>query len=1178
MSAVLWLFAILTSSCNAWFNSSCGSQCFCQVQGGLSCFIGFNSTMPPEAVLCSEARKNTQDLKVECKKLRTCDPVSVRRILDFFLWLKVLSLHKCYIELSDFAVSKQSSTITWKLDLQRQRSNDSSFGFFFNITAKLAYYSSSLPSCSLFRLIIQRSQLFTFPLGFINKCHQLTYLAMNHNDLTVLDLLDFVTIITRTRLICLDLRNNYLVYIAPDFIIKAMERVKWLLADLSSWIKTNSLNQTENQGFIKLAKYFIGWSNKTSSLNFEDLVQYMEASGINIDFIVNRSPLKFLHLLYNRLEEVPKALIGFNQVIVLDLNFNKLRNCFEPFRRRIFYAFRKSLQTIDVSHNEMTQLTENALIYLKHARIINLAYNNLFHMAPNAVPNNSRVRILYLKNNSLAYLEFKAVLKHLILLDVSENKLFTLTSSLSRHIPNIKELYLDSNPMTTIAPFALHSLKSLAKIYIRNGFLTEIPASNFKTNLRATRADKLHVLLQNNKKPFLCDCFSVFPYLKRERHRLTHFNYPQIYWSNNTNCTTSQPKIGKRLKFLKRKFKCSFIEQYCMSSNETRSQQKCLYCPKKCHCYFYDSQRCKSIRLIIDCSMKKYKYVPEISVSKFALVSELRLQYNLIRMIQVNAFGPNLRHLESLHLSNNKLETIRSYVFKHLTSLLFLDLSNNWIHSIEVGTFQVIGRIDAILMRNVALRSLDAALFDGIANLSYVSLSIVKSFKCNCDQLLSFFAFQTKSIAHIYFRANCSWQPGEKSLEVTRAAQVCAEQRVIQEKARRQLLWYISMGVVTTCVVLLTCVCVCCLSRHRFRLRGFLDRTVLWSCGRRLLCLSSHNISCDIDVAFLVHERQTEQYRDIRHRVEKSIRRDLVLIHMADCVPGAIQLSCLPDFIEKVAVFVVLLSTDLLEDGVTRQALTILLSATFGLKRAPQTVSVVLDRHVLVHELWPNFKTLLQGRRLLEWQENLFWVQFFALLPAPRVLEGAQDRQQLINLSLEMSQAPCLAHLCIIADQEQTDGPVRRLFNRYRGALQLCYLSRNSLYGVEPCSVAGKSLEEIFAMCQQILLVVTSELLQDPWSEFYLIPALLDSLKAPHFRGRVILVEACTASQLHCSKLFEAYHRLRKERAVVTLTWAALEINWDLLNDLLLTQPIEMTMMDEVEFSNILCSPAVRVN
>lgn len=84
---------------------------------------------------------------------------------------------------------------------------------------------------------------------------------------------------------------------------------------------------------------------------------------------------------------------------------------------------------------------------------------------------------------------------------------------------------------------------------------------------------------------------------------------------------------------------------------------------------------------------------------------------------------PALEHLLHLDLSNNELKQLgRGHIFMNFTRLRYLDLSKNEFKTLFAGVFRGLKRLEALMLRQGALRYIDEHAFDGLENLRTLDL------------------------------------------------------------------------------------------------------------------------------------------------------------------------------------------------------------------------------------------------------------------------------------------------------------------------------------------------------------------------------------------------------------------------------------------------------------------------
>lgn len=1116
---------------------------------------------------CSgDTSQNATSLKVICKKYSSCQPLPFRDIFDYFNKLESIEINACALNFTGYVIEKKSSSVKWNVRFDHQKNTWSSFAFFFKLNASWAFRNPALTKpCTVRNLTIRNTIMYRFPLGLVLKCDRLQKLFLHSNDLTVLDVFDFASILSRQELWFVDMESNSLLFMAPKFIQIALTEVHSVLTyELQGWFDKNKSHLSRStKGKLKdLITIFRGWTNRASPLYFDELTTFIKDLKIDIDFIFDDSPLSHLLLNNNRLKFIPICLVGFNNLTVLEISNNYLKYSFERFEQYVWFPFQNSLQYVNLTQNRLEGLPDSAFIFLKNVQYLHLDFNHISFISPRAFSNNSQIQHFSLANNRITMFDINKtiVLPNLQYLNLSNNRILSLTSALSNVIPNIICLDLSFNILTTIAPFHLQNLTKLKILNVGYGKLQNLPARNLRTNPRRSKSERVQLLIENDHETeFLCDCFSVFPKLVSEFNQTCDFQYPWITWSPKTRCFNSK-KWGFNI--TNQHYFCTFTTSFQFRTMERPHVNVSLFCPKKCHCSFEDPN---NVRLIINCTQQNFTFLP--AFSRTIDVHSIFLSKNSIESISINELPAELVTVRVFNLSSNRIVILGPHIFQHLTNLTHLDVSDNPVHFIDFKTFYSALNIVDLLLNNLTLHSLPSKPFEVLKKLKYLRLSVTNNFICHCMDVHAMHAFGKGR--RIVLAGNCSVPGDDRIIPVNEAEQVCLNVKRQQSEEFREKLFYIGLSIfcfgASSVTLMLLFYGDCCL-----RLRAMLDASVRSRCARKALFLCPENWDRQLDVAIFAHERQTADVRFLLQRLAKSTRHSLICARVAARLPGAMPLSNLADIAHNTASFVVFLSQDLLEDDSTRDALWKLLTECEG----PRIVLILADRTVVCHDNWPVIALKLGHWPLLQWHDSTFWMRFLSSLPAPK--SSAEVLRMPPILSRRRAKIHSIGDVCVVAMRSDIRA-ASRLINRYRGSLRLCFLCRDRLYGVPATEHIGRSLSEVLALSPQILVLVSPDFLRDSWNQHRLVPALKNRLRAMTFRGSVILIEMSLLVPSLCrTRRFSFYDHLRRQAASVTLAWSAVEADWSALTELLVANP-NAAVAEDVEFDNMLRMPPIQL-
>ncbi len=133
-------------------------------------------------------------------------------------------------------------------------------------------------------------------------------------------------------------------------------------------------------------------------------------------------------------------------------------------------------------------------------------------------------------------------------------------------------------------------------------------------------------------------------------------------------------------------------------------------------------------------------------------IKKLILKKNCLEYIEQGLFDLNMSRLIELNLSSNNLISIEKDIFAELPNLKFLSLGNNQIETIEANSFDRLTSLDTLLLNGNRLNNLSNEIFKGLENsLKYLNLaqnalSVIRSDSFSTLKCLEFIALTENRI------------------------------------------------------------------------------------------------------------------------------------------------------------------------------------------------------------------------------------------------------------------------------------------------------------------------------------------------------------------------------------------------------------------------------------------------
>uniref|UniRef100_A0A8C9W842 Slit homolog 1 protein n=1 Tax=Scleropages formosus TaxID=113540 RepID=A0A8C9W842_SCLFO len=295
---------------------------------------------------------------------------------------------------------------------------------------------------------------------------------------------------------------------------------------------------------------------------------------------------------------------------------------------------------------------------------IRLEQNGIKSIPPGAFSPYKKLRRIDLSNNQISEIAPDAFqgLRSLNSLVLYGNKITELPKGVFDGLTALQLLLLNANKIHCVRASTFQDLQNLSLLSLYDNKIQTLSKGTF-SSLRAIQT--LH-LAQN---PFICDCNLKW---------LADYLRSNPIETSGARCASPRRLANKRIGQIKsKKFRCSG-ERTVPGAEDTRLNTDCgsdPVCPPKCRCEAG----------VVDCSNLRLTKIPEHIPASTA---ELRLNNNEISVLEATGVFKTLTQLKKINLSNNKITEIEDGAFEGAASVSELHLTANQLDSVRSGMFR----------------------------------------------------------------------------------------------------------------------------------------------------------------------------------------------------------------------------------------------------------------------------------------------------------------------------------------------------------------------------------------------------------------------------------------------------------------------------------------------------------
>lgn len=430
----------------------------------------------------------------------------------------------------------------------------------------------------------------------------------------------------------------------------------------------------------------------------------------------------------------------------------------------------QGVQTLDLSHNQVQNLTQETLTYHTGFHHLNLHSNKIHFIQPGLFKDMTDLKVLDLSRNHLNVFALSNVsigrLTAVESLDLSGNGLYTgMSDYFLSDSPSLANLSMNSNSITRITHNTFSGSSSLRKISLHNNVILEIEDGAFDLLDRLTELD-----LSKNSITCITDFnlrhLKVLNMSKNSMELFQSTSSPEAY--NLLRLDLSENKMHY-FPLLPTNNKIEYLD---LSRNKLQSVNN-IEGPGTdivlSHLTYLDMSY-NHLKSIPQSFLRSMESLQVLNVSKncigsFWSTDEVLLQTLRIIDLSYNSlqsltFGENtLQSLEDLLIQGNDLTTLDHQTFQRLPSIKFLQLQQNNLRVCEVEpeprdpsgcvSFASVPNLQFLYLSENNLRTLPAKAFLNTP-LRLLDLSLNPGLDMDTGSL----AGLERSLVHLHLREN----------------------------------------------------------------------------------------------------------------------------------------------------------------------------------------------------------------------------------------------------------------------------------------------------------------------------------------------------------------------------------------------------------------------------------------
>ena len=452
--------------------------------------------------------------------------------------------------------------------------------------------------------------------------------------------------------------------------------------------------------------------------------------------------LTSINMAYNKLQQVPESLPHFApQLRILNLAYNVISSAYFDSS----YGMLKSLQSIDLSGNVLTELRSSHLAALRNTTLttFNLISCGLVEIDSEVLTGFYYLKHLYLSENAIPLAKLEAVLynlsapESLVTLDLSDNFLQQVNSELFSRFENLHSLSIANCTVSEIDSVIFTKLTQLQALHLQNNDLLHVENITYLTSL--TRLNLKNNLLSAINITGL----SRIQYIDLRNNNINLLPYRWLIYAEEIQLIDLSHNTLRYID--KESFYSVSVQLLNISYNSLQTLQS------------FGSL--KVIRL--DVSHNNIDSISHDALQFTArTLEELDLSYNRLQTLPRVPLTPNIA-MENINLSYNNLSTAlysntAKMFFRSISRVQILDLSYNNITSISIMNFMYLEHLTTLYLRGNHIYDPHILGINNLFSIAKLDLSDNVMRTLNPNLFASFTYLESVDISDNPYECDCS--------------------------------------------------------------------------------------------------------------------------------------------------------------------------------------------------------------------------------------------------------------------------------------------------------------------------------------------------------------------------------------------------------------------------------------